>query len=418
MKIKNLILTVSLIAGSLISNGQERYVGGDISLLPNYIAANSNFKDEEGNKIDLLPYLHELGMNAMRVRLFVDPERFKEDHPNDYDPNACQSLPYIIPLCRDIIENGFQLMLDFHYSDTWADPAKQWIPKAWEGQTDEELVETIYEYTKNTLQTLREEGIVPSFIQPGNEISFGMLWGPYGQDNQANHTFMNSGNASWRRLGNLLESAIKACREECPEAKIVIHTERVAQIDVLDHFYTQMKEMDIDYDVIGLSYYPYFHGKMSQLNAALSSLETNFPEKNIMIVETGYPYAWEIPGTDKPVDYQYTLEGQNDFAKDLVNTLLEHKRVDGLFWWWLEYNAYGSNLNESWYNAPLFDSRTGKATPALKTICSYANGGAGIGNLIWEKPEKDEWYDLSGRKVKFPVSGIYIHNGKTVIVTR
>lgn len=397
----------------LVSQAAEvRYVGGDISLLPTYENAGSKYKDENGNEIDLLPYLHELGMNAMRVRLFVDPKAYPGV---DKDENACQDLPYILPLCKKIIENGFDLMLDFHYSDSWADPGKQWIPESWKNLSDEELVQQVYDYTKETLETLKENGIVPRFIQPGNEISYGMLWAPYGQDIPGNHVYINSSDASWVRFGKFLASAIKACREICPDGEIIIHTERVSQVNVLTNFYDKMKLLDIDYDIIGLSYYPYFHGNMSVLNNALTALEEKFPEKPIMIVETGFPYAWEVPGTDQPVDYPYTEAGQNAFAKDLVDTLLAHANVDGLFWWWLEYNAYGTSMS-GWYNAPLFDSRTGKATAALKTICSY--GSAGIEDIEMDSTENDgRWYDLQGRSITYPTQpGLYINNGKKIIV--
>ena len=116
---------LSLAAFYGISTQAQRYVGGDISLLPDYEDAGAKYKDHDGKPIaDLMPWLKEEGMNAMRVRLFVNPEKYRERHQNDtdnstrYDPNACQDLEYIIPLCKNIIGNGMDLMLDFHYSDT------------------------------------------------------------------------------------------------------------------------------------------------------------------------------------------------------------------------------------------------------------------------------------------------------------
>lgn len=307
-------------------------------------------------------------------------------------------------------------MLDFHYSDTWADPAKQWIPDAWKDLSDEQLENKIYEYTRETLLTLQENGITPRFIQPGNEISYGMLWSGYGENPDANKTYTNSSEQSWKRFGILLSSAIKACREVCPDAEIIIHTERVGQVMVLTNFYDRMASLDIDYDIIGLSYYPYFHANMAVLNNVLTTLERHYPDKMIMIVETNFPYAWEVPGTDQKVDYEYSLAGQNEYAEALVNTLLKHDNVNGLFWWWLEYNAYGTSL-KNWYNAPLFDSRTGRATPALKTIASYGSDDAGIEGIEDDfRPEDDRWFDLNGRPVANPeLPGIYIHNGKKVV---
>lgn len=412
MKLQTALLGIFAILTPISSAAIERYVGGDISCYPDYQKAGSIYKDENGNKIDLLPYLHELGMNAMRVRLFVDPSAF----PGKKDENACQDLPYIIPLCQEIIENGFDLMLDFHYSDSWADPDKQWIPESWSNLSDDELNKKIYDYTKETLLTLKDQGVVPKFIQPGNEISYGMLWGSYGHDIPGNHVYINSSEETWQRLGNFLKSAITACHEVCPDAEIIIHTERVAQVNILTNFYNMMNTMDIDYDIIGLSYYPYFHGNMEVLNKALTTLEQQYPDKPIMIVETGFPYAYEIPGTSQKVDYPYSLTGQDAFANNLVNTLLAHPNVNGLFWWWLEYNAYGPSL-EGWYNAPLFDSRDGKATPALKTIASFGTN-AGLSSIYEDENYIETgWYDLNGRIVLTPSSpGIYIHNGKKLVI--
>ena len=417
MDCKKILVALALSGVMGMQAAELRYVGGDISLLPDYLEAGAKYKDENGNSIDLLPYLYDIGMNAMRVRLFVDPAAFEANHPNDYDANACQSLPYIIPLCKDIVNQGFDLMLDFHYSDTWADPGKQWIPDAWKNLTDEQLIQKIYDYTKETLETLKEEGVTPKFIQPGNEISYGMLWGPYGNDNPGNHVYTNSSEASWIRFGDLLKSAIKACRETCPEAEIIIHTERASQVNVLTNFYDRMKSLDIDYDIIGLSYYPYFHGNMSVLNKALTTLEERYPDKPIMIVETGFPYAWEVPGTDQKVEYDYSYAGQDAFAHELVDTLLNHKNVNGLFWWWLEYNAFGTQLS-GWYNAPLFDSTNGKATPALRTIASFGTGNAGVEILEDTMILNDgKWYDMSGKVLDYPLnSGIYFHNGRKILV--
>ncbi|MCM1518782.1 MAG: arabinogalactan endo-1,4-beta-galactosidase [Pseudoflavonifractor sp.] len=393
----------------------KHYVGGDISLLPEYEKAGAVYKDHAGKTIaDLLPWLHDQGMNAMRVRLFVAPDKYTG---SDKDPNACQDLDYIIPLCKRIKEDGFALMLDFHYSDTWADPKAQWTPKDWESLTDEQLYQKIYDYTSETLARLKSEGIVPDFIQPGNEISYGMLWGPAGTKTPKK-ALMGS-TANWTRLGRLLTEAIKACREQCPDAGIVIHTERVSQVDVQKNFYNQMKKLNIDYDIIGLSYYPYWHGDMSVLDRGLTSLESNFPDKSIMIVETGYSYKWEVPGTD--IDntdrWTYSDAGQNAFARDLVTTLEAHSAVNGLFWWWMEYNAYKTNLS-GWYNAPLFDSNNGRACSALTTICGFADDDSALDDIIADPSAvgDDRWYNLMGQPVDRPSAGVYIHDGKKVLV--
>lgn len=416
---KKFHLVFACLLSAVLPAVAQHFVGGDISLLPEYEKAGAIYKTHDGKPInDLLPWLKEQGMNAMRVRLFVNPADHKAKYPSKYDPNACQDLEYITPLCKRIVDNGFNLMLDFHYSDTWADPAKQWTPESWRGLTDDQLYQKIYDYTKETLLTLKEAGITPAFIQPGNEISYGMLWGTEDSPSSSlKKTFMGS-NANWDRFGKLLNQAVKACREVCPDAKIVLHTERVAQVDVLKNFYDKMKSLDVDYDIIGLSYYPYFHGDMSVLDNALNTLQSRFPEKNIMIVETGYSYKWEVPGTTHSFTnkWPYSDEGQDKFAKDLVATLEKYKNVDGLFWWWIEYNAFNTSLS-GWYNAPLFNSLDGCATSALKTICSFAKD-SGVGSLTDRSAQQEDvWFDLSGRRVTdMNAPGIRVSRNKKVIV--
>lgn len=419
MRIKKTILAVGMaIIANLIGWGQ-RYVGGDISLLPEYEEAGAQYKTQDGTPIgDLLPWLYEEGMNAMRVRLFVNPADHKAKYPSKYDPNACQDLEYITPLCQTIVDNGFKLMLDFHYSDTWADPAKQWIPESWRGLSDEELYQKIYDYTKEVLLSLKSAGVTPAFIQTGNEISYGMLWGMEDAPSSSLKKTLMGSDSNWARLGKLLSHAIKACKEVCPDAKIVLHTERTEQPDVLVNFFDQMKKMDVNYDIIGLSYYPYFHGDMNVLDKALSTLQNRYPEKNIMIVETGYSYKWEVPGTthDFSGKWAYSESGQDAFAKDLVATLEKYDRVDGLFWWWMEYNAYATDLG-GWYNAPLFNSLDGKATPALKTICSFSTEN-GV-DTIFDSNEETIWYDLSGRRITDMMApGLRVSKKGKVINTR
>lgn len=422
MKYLFLILAALGIATSSAAADVPRYVGGDISLLPAYEAAGAVYRDYSGAPIsDLILWLHEQGMNSMRVRVFVNPEKYRELHANDsdpdlrYDPNACQDIGNVIPLCRRITETGMALMVDFHYSDTWADPNKQWTPIDWKDLDDDALVEKIHDYTFECLSLLRAEGIEPTFIQPGNEISYGMLWGQPG-DKDLKRVYPDNP-ANWDRLGRLLRSAVSACREVFPQAKVILHTERLANTAAMTWFYDRMKTMDIDYDIIGLSYYSYWHGDMSVVNRGLSILSSKYPDKRIMMVETGYPYAWEVPGStiDNTSRWPYSAEGQAAFARDLVDTLGKYPLCDGLYWWWLEYNAYGTSLS-SWYNAPLFDSRTGRATPALKEICSYATSG--ITAVEADPAAEGPCYDLQGRPLRStPAKGEIVVKDHRLIIT-
>ncbi len=396
---------------AMITQAQEPlYVGGDISLLPKYEEAGVVYKDKEGQTVsDVLAFFRQQGQNAMRVRLFVSPD--------GSDKAVCQDLDYVKALGKRIKDAGLKLMLDFHYSDTWADPAKQWTPAAWQDLNNDQLQDKIYEYTKDCLQQMKADGAEPDFIQTGNEISYGMLWGKSGTT--ANRCYTNSSDANWNRFLSLLKKAGQACREECPQARIIIHSERVPKPDVLTDFFDRMKAGGIDYDIIGLSYYPAFHGNLSTLETALSALERKQYGKDMMIVETGYSYAWALGGTeyDYTKTYPYSEEGQRQFTADLVAKLKSHPGVKGLFWWWPEDNG-NKQVTNNWWNAALYDHNSGQPYAAFYELSAFAQGSTAI-TAPHVKPQSCQgWYSLQGTPLSGQPShpGIYIRNGQAVIV--
>ena len=340
------------------------YIGGDISMLTKYEQQRAAYADQNGNAIsDVISFLKQQGWNTMRVRLFVDPSKSN-------DKAVCQDLNYVVALGKRIKQAGLQLMLDLHYSDTWADPGKQWTPAAWLQYNDTQLQTTVYEYTRECLQQLVAANATPDLIQTGNEISYGMLWGATGT--QDNRCYTNSSAGNWARFIALLKQAGKACREVCPQAKIIIHSERVPRASVLCDFFDRMRTAQLDYDVIGLSYYPYFHGKLDVLDTALKQLEAKNYGKQIQIVETGYPSQWAVEGStiDCTDVYPYTEQGQLKFTNELIALLKQHPQVNGISWWYAEANAKGcnGNLATGWYNAGLFNNNNGRALPALYAL--------------------------------------------------
>lgn len=415
------VVTLSLLTMSALPLSAQRYAGGDISALKICEDARAQYKNQNSSPIqDVITFSQEQGMNAMRVRIFVNPKRYQQDFANSsvadlkYDPNACQDLETVIPICRRIVNSGMKLMIDFHYSDTWADPGKQWTPIEWAALNDDQLAARIHDYTVDCLARLKKEGATPSFVQIGNEISYGMCWGAPGTTSPKK-TFVGQ-EANWNRLGKLLSAGIAATRSEVPDAKIIIHTERIADTYVLRGFYDRMKNLGIDYDIIGLSYYPYFHKDLDGVRNALKLLSDNYPSKKIMIVEVGYPYKWAIPGTtyDYSSKWPYSDSGQNQFAKDFIATVNEFDNCIGIFWWWMEYNAFGTSLS-NWYNAPLFDSTTGRVTSAFSTIARYASS-SDVPTISAPSAEKNRYFNLMGVEVKKPSSGIFIHNGRKILL--
>lgn len=411
---KKLILLLFMMLTTMVS--AQKYVGGDISLLTKYEEQNATYFDKDGNKIsDVLTFLKEQGWNTVRVRLFVDPSKSN-------DKSVCQDIEYVKALGKRIKDAGLLFLLDFHYSDTWADPGNQTQPELFVS-VNTPAYEYIYLYTKESLEALVKAGATPDLIQIGNEISFGMLWDVCKiTPNSAWNAYLDT---NWDDFATALKNASKACRELCPEAKIIIHTEQCANNPTLDvAFFKRIKEHAVDYDIIGTSYYPYFKGPLSNLDKGLTMLEQNFPDKKIQVVETGYPSKWEVPGTtyNYTATYPYSHEGQRKFTADLITLLKNHGQVDGLSWWYAEANAKGctGNLKTGWYNASLFDNETGRALPALYELKNFAEGGAGISDTQRStfNIQRSTFYDLQGRQLSGKPSqrGIYIHNGRKIVV--
>ena len=422
---KKLLLAFVFGAFALTSHAQQHYVGGDISLLPTYEANGAWYMDGNNERItDMLGYLKAQGLNSLRVRLFVDPSKATADEKGQ---GVRQDLEYVKTLGQHIKAAGFSLLLDFHYSDTWADPKQQITPESWQGLTDDQLKTKIYDYTKDCLQQMVAAGATPDFIQTGNEISYGMLWGARDASSSQLKKAYPDDAPSWNRLLGLLGQAAAACREVCPQAKLILHSEFVRNISLLQKFYKGLNSAD--YDIVGLSYYPYYHGALSQLELALNWLANNI-DKDVMIVETGYYYAWQ------PTDISYDLSstwpvtpaGQQQFTKDLIAKLKAYNRVTGLYWWFMEACENGLDWNtkrvtDKWYNASLFNDTDnsiwgyGQVMPAMQELKAFAEGTSGVGSVTVTRRD-GRWYNLQGMRYDAQPQrrGLYIVDGKKVFV--
>ena len=350
----------------LITTAQARklWLGGDISMLPALQQRGAEYHDIMGRNVDPYRLFKQQGWNMMRVRLFVDPANAPGSH---HDQGVCQDLPYVIALCKTIKQRGFKIMLDFHYSDSWADPAKQFTPKRWEGLAAGVLCDSIGSYTRHCLAAMKRAGVAPDMIQVGNEITFGMDW-PAGRVNPLSDD-------NWDVFTAMLKSGIKACREVCPKAKLIIHTEKAGVWPMTEAYYRRLKEAQVDYDIIGLSYYPMWHNTIDYLGTTLDKLAALHPDKPVMIVEAAYYY--EHDGVNRgEEDFSKclpgTVEGQRQFTAQLVAELKRHSNVTGLFWWYPEENAFGTpHQGRGGLNRGLFNNRTGNALPALYEMSRF-----------------------------------------------
>ena len=272
--IKNFIFHVLplLMVGLQAASAQQSTFakGADVSWLPQMEASGVQFKDEKGNPKDCLQILKELGMNSIRLRVFVNPD-------NDKASGHC-SKEETVQMAVRAQKLGFRVMIDFHYSDSWADPAKQNKPKAWENHSFPELLNDVYTHTFEVLSALKKVGVTPEWVQIGNEIPGGLLW-PDG----CTH--------NWKQLGQLLNKGYDATKAVDPKIKVIVHVDEGNNIDKFNAFFDHVTQENVRYDVIGLSYYPFWIKK--DYTETIADLETNLINlskkynKEVMVVEVG-----------------------------------------------------------------------------------------------------------------------------------
>ncbi|MDO4565255.1 MAG: glycosyl hydrolase 53 family protein [Clostridia bacterium] len=360
--------------------------GIDISTYPEELAHGAKYYEGDV-QIDPVQRFRENGVDHARIRLWNEP--YSEDK-KPYLGGTCD-LDNFINLALLMQDRGYRIVLDFHYSDFWADPGKQTPPKAWAGKSLDELCEAVYAYTQSVLTLCAQKGIALSHIQVGNEITNGMLW-PLGRlvENA------DGSRTNYESLCALLNAGVRACRELSPESKLILHLERSHDMAVYDEFFTNMERFGVDYDVIGASYYPYWHGSFEQFFANMELCRKFGKER--MVMELGYAFTLEgyslkngeqprlVVGRDNSRSFNYTPEypmspeGQAAFLREFLR-LAKEKGVDGVFYWeplWLPGDGIcwaseqgQSYIGESgkptlneWSNQCLFDY-LGRALPAF-----------------------------------------------------
>lgn len=288
-------------------------VGADVSSLPSLERSDVVFHDKEGNEADLVELLAENGVQCIRVRIWVDPY---DQNGNGYGGGNCD-LDNAIEIGRRAKAQNIGLLVDFHYSDFWADPSRQTLPKAWKGQTKEELTQTIYNYTYNSLKQLKDNGIIIDYVQIGNEINNGIC-----------------GQNSLESSCELLKCASEAVKDAIPEAKVVVHFTDPGSFD----FGWAAKVLEkgcVDYDVFATSYYPYWHDSLEALKTNLKTITENYG-KQVMIAETSYPYTdRDTDGHPESVTVKNTsVQRQMDMFLDLSKAMETFgDSYEGIFYW-------------------------------------------------------------------------------------
>ncbi len=299
--------------------------GMDLSLLRELEDRGAVFR-LKGNEMDLFTLMKKCSVNLIRLRLWVNPYSKRGESYG----GGMNDIATTIELARRTINAGMSFMLDFHYSDFWADPAKQFKPKAWKYLEGDALREQVYEYTKRVLCTLRDENLIPEFIQIGNEITNGFLW-PDGK-------FENT-----ETMVSLLRAGIQGAREILPSANLIIHLDYGTDNEMYRKWFKAIEPYDLDFDVVGMSYYPHWNGSIEKLSENMNDISQQY-DKDVMVVETSIAYTLDTLGCEgivfgkdqeKASGYPSSKEGQRDFLSDLIDAVkqVKDRRGIGVVYW-------------------------------------------------------------------------------------
>lgn len=337
--------------------GTQFYFGADLSYVNEMDDCGAVYL-EDGEPQDAFTLFGEYGANLVRARLWHDPDW------TDYS-----TLEDVERTFRRAQEAGMGTLLAFHYSDDWADPSQQDIPAAWEDFSEEELLDALYQYTYDVLLELHGQGLMPDFVQIGNEINSGLLKETVGLD--------------WPRDAALINAGIQAVRDAAVETgtepQIILH---VAQPENAGWWFREARENGItDFDIIGLSYYPQWSEfSVADVGAQVSYLRQAF-DKDVMIVETAYP--WTLDAVDETADnildqgvreYSISTEGQRQFLIDLTQSLISNGALGVVYWepaWVSTECSTRWGQGSHWENATFFDFQNGNEVHEGIEFLSY-----------------------------------------------
>jgi arabinogalactan endo-1,4-beta-galactosidase len=296
----------------------DYHFGADLSFMKQ--AEDGGFKFKENGEVKPgMKIFADHGINWIRLRLMHTPSAWTGNGklPNDLD--------YTIAMAQEAKKYGMKFLLDYHYSDTWADPGKQFIPAAWAGKSQEELVKAIYDYTLETMRAFDKAGVYPDMVQVGNEITPGMLW-PNGKISENPQGFIEL-----LRAG--VNGVLASVGPTSKPPRIMIHIDKGGDKVATKSFFDRVIAAGIPFDVIGQSYYPWWHGTLMDLRENLNFMALEY-DKDIIVVEIAYnmePREY----INKPAPYPESPEGQVEFVNAVHEAVMatpNHRGI-GLYWW-------------------------------------------------------------------------------------
>ena len=389
--------------------------GADLS---SYVAEKNSgvkFYDYDGNELDdqgFFDFLAEGGMNYVRIRVWNDPS---DSDGNYYGGGNCD-LSVAKQIGTWATNAGMKVLIDFHYSDFWADPGKQTVPKSMADMTIDEKVTAINEYTYNSLKELLDAGVDVGMVQIGNETNNGV-----------------AGESSWANMAQIFSAGSDAVRsisgEYDTEILVAVHFTNPETSGRYAGYASKLDSYGVDYDVFASSYYPYWHGSLSNLQSVLSSIATTYGKK-VMVAETSYIHTWEdgdghgnteYEGKNGDTyDYDVSVQGQANEVRAVVNTVANIDGGIGVFYWepaWIPVQVYDADAEnaaeilaqnkEIWetYGSGWASSYAGEYDKDAATWY----GGSAVDN--------EGWFDFEGHPLATAKVYSYIRTGTTAAVT-
>lgn len=308
-------------------------MGVDASSVLSLEKAGVKYSDHEGKEKDVFQIFAENGVNYIRVRVWNDPY---DAEGNGYGGGNCD-INTALEIGKRATKYGMKLLVDFHYSDFWADPAKQMVPKAWANLTIDEKVKALHDYTFNSLKLLKDNGVDVGMVQVGNETN-GKL----------------CGEKIWMNIYKLMNAGAQATREVYENALVAVHFANPEKVTNYKDYASKLNYYNFDYDVFASSYYPYWHGTLDNLTSLLSEIATTYGKK-VMVAENSYAYTTEntdffgntiSDGGAITKSYPFTVQGQANQVRDVIDAVSKMTNGIGYFYWEAPWITVGGETFE------------------------------------------------------------------------
>ncbi len=335
-RIKKFLLLFMLIScsGCQSTPSEDPFIRGvDISSIVSLQNSGVTFYDFNGKPCNIYSFLRSQGVTHVRVRLWVDPF---DANGRGYGGGNCD-LDTALQIAKEAKKAGLKMIVDFHYSDFWADPSRQLTPKSWKDKSIAEKEELLYNYTRQSLKEIKKTGVKISMVQVGNETTTGL-----------------AGETEWNHIARLMKAGSRAVREIDEKIQVAVHFTDPQREGYLSYFAKTLKQYEVDYDVFGTSYYSYWHGTLDQLSSSLEEISQTY-DKDVCVLETAFPYTLQdsdyfanTAGESLSYAYEVSPEGQKEAILDVMETMHQLSRGIGFCYWepaWI--GVGGKSYNEN-----------------------------------------------------------------------